>query len=278
MKSTPRRRSSDRIAAFTLVELLVVIGIIAVLVGILVPSLNKARGAAQRAQCLSNLRQISGACIIYATEFKGALPPNLDGGTNCSQTWEVWFDPAVYGNRRDMLENWTGLGYLFVRKIIRDPAAFYCPSQTIPPFTYPAGWEDSNPNRGGFGAGGVLKGVKAIGYIYRIFGQPIPPYITPTDVKEVQALRLGKLRGIRALAMDVVAQNDWGPKSAWPHRSPFGVCVGFSDGHADFRLMQPADYQQTFLSTNASKGDVYVFRLFKAMDSGDFTEVRKPLP
>ena len=42
--------------------------------------------------------------------------------------------------------------------------------------------------------------------------------------------------------------------------------------------MQPADYQQTFLSTNASKGDVYVFRLFKAMDSGDFTEVRQPLP
>lgn len=60
--------------AFTLVELLVVIGIIALLISILLPALAKVRQQGERTKCLANLRQILTACVNYAAENRGWLP------------------------------------------------------------------------------------------------------------------------------------------------------------------------------------------------------------
>lgn len=66
-------RNGWRVRAFTLVELLVVIGIIALLVGVLLPVLGKARKDANRTKCLSNLRSMQVAQALYASENRGYL-------------------------------------------------------------------------------------------------------------------------------------------------------------------------------------------------------------
>src|SRR5262245_26926661 len=63
--------------AFTLVELLVVLGIITILISVLLPALRRARTQANRAVTLAHLQQIGQAIANYAVEFKGAHPTNL---------------------------------------------------------------------------------------------------------------------------------------------------------------------------------------------------------
>ena len=72
------RSSWSRQSAFTLVELLVVIGIISVLVSILLPAMSKARQAATRTKCASNLHQIHAGIQMYAMENRGAMVPKYE--------------------------------------------------------------------------------------------------------------------------------------------------------------------------------------------------------
>ena len=76
--SRPPRRPAA--AGFTLVELLVVIGIVALLVAVLLPALGLAREAANTIKCASNLRSIGQGIATYVVEYKGVLPP--------SNTWK----------------------------------------------------------------------------------------------------------------------------------------------------------------------------------------------
>jgi prepilin-type processing-associated H-X9-DG protein/prepilin-type N-terminal cleavage/methylation domain-containing protein len=68
--------SSPPPRAFSLVELIVVIGLIALLISLLLPAINSARRSAKTIQCASNLRQLTNALVSYANQNKGAFPPS----------------------------------------------------------------------------------------------------------------------------------------------------------------------------------------------------------
>jgi len=83
------RPNANRKAGFTLVELLVVIGIVAVLVALLLPALNRARRSARMIVCQSNLRQVAQWGLMYASDWKGVLP------SQCGAAGVVYADQAA---------------------------------------------------------------------------------------------------------------------------------------------------------------------------------------
>ena len=127
---------------FSLVELLVAIGIIAVLIAILLPTLSRAREQARRAQCLSNLRQVHAAFLFYANTSGDQIPI---GFRRTKQ-----FNSLIWSNTANRFVLW---GLFYQSRFLGDGKAFYCPSEVNPRFAHATAenpWPpgtDGNPSR-----------------------------------------------------------------------------------------------------------------------------------
>ena len=84
--------SRSKANGFTLVELLVVVGIIAMLLAMLLPALNRARQQARQTQCLSNLHQIGLAFLEYVADNRGMLPRPAPAASERPEDW-IWWQP-----------------------------------------------------------------------------------------------------------------------------------------------------------------------------------------
>lgn len=129
--------------AFTLLDVLVSIAVIAILIAILTPTLTKVQETSRRVVCASNLRQAGLALQMYADDWRGLLPPSAFLRGDQGETAEMMtlrLPPEA--RTRVTREGWDGIGLLYAAEYLPAAGVYYCPSHhgDHPFHAYEAQW------------------------------------------------------------------------------------------------------------------------------------------
>ncbi len=224
-------RLNIRRNAFSLVELLVVVAIIALMLAILLPALGKARQLARRSFCLGKLRQIAFAYTVYLGENDGTFygdDPNIG---NPNYTFGGWTGEAEMARFRPINKH---LGLPTMDAGEREAAVFQCP-------------EDRNLDRSRYASGSIYR---YMGNSYQANSILVSPRFLQTRGKEPWVTINRKiLKGDRANQLDVFQPSRliWMGDSSWytqwdplsnactgRHGRRHYHCVAFFDGHVNF--------------------------------------------
>jgi len=256
-----------RSRGFTLIELLVVVAIIALLIAILLPSLNKARDSAKKVQCGANLKGIGQTLSTYGAQYKDQLPIGGIIGTNGLPQAVVppngpcwWHDEAIpFMNLMMGVQNpGTNTSTSSLSAYSPNRKAFYCPANNE--FNQDVNWTEGSGNSAYRSTGYSMLNSRS-GVLASLTNAALVSFIRPAPALQAYVVRLTDFTypTDQEMALDDITSDVAGTAAIWGETSgstvfttnhkdktrALGANVLFGDMHVAWKPM-PSDVTKAF--------------------------------